>query len=247
MYIVTLVMLLATRALSDGAEPRHEVAAGTLAGIATALKPYAALLFPYFLIRRRWFAGLTAIVTLAIALLVPAIFYGVQGNVQVLREWATTLSQSTPALLTNSDNVSVMAFFAKWFRGDPRAIVPSVIVMSLLAVLMLAVVVRGRGRSGRTVLDCALLLTLIPLVSPLGWDYTFLMSLLAVALVVNAFEAFPRVAQAVLAVNFAVIALALFDLLGRRAYGTYMQWSVTTVNFLIIVIALVYLRFRTQL
>jgi hypothetical protein len=245
--LVTLVMLLATRALSEGPEPRNELAAGLLAGIATALKPYAALLFPYLLVRRWWFAGLTGITTLAIALLVPTMFYGVQGNLQVLHDWAMTLSQSTPALLTNNDNVSVMAFFAKWFRGDPRAIVPSIIVLSLLAVLMLTVVVGGRGRSGRTVLECAMLLTLIPLVSPLGWDYTFLMSLLAVALVVNAFEEFSRGAQAVLAVNFSVIALALFDLLGRRAYGIYMQWSVTTVNFLIIVIALAYLRFRTHL
>jgi len=92
-----------------------------------------------------------------------------------------------------------------------------------------------------------MLLTLVPLVSPLGWDYTFLMSLLAVALLINAFDTFPKPVRVILTVNFAVIALAVFDVMGRRAYSAYMQWSVTTVNFLIVVVALAYLRFRAEL
>jgi hypothetical protein len=35
--------------------------------------------------------------------------------------------------------------------------------------------------------------------------------------------------------------------MGRRAYTAFMQWSVTTVNFLVVVIALAYLRFRSEL
>jgi hypothetical protein len=92
-----------------------------------------------------------------------------------------------------------------------------------------------------------MLLTLIPLVSPLGWDYTFLMSLLAVALLMNSFPLLGRAAQVLLGFNFAVIALAVFDVMGRQDYKVYMQWSVTTVNFVVIVIALAYLRFRTDL
>ena len=92
-----------------------------------------------------------------------------------------------------------------------------------------------------------MLLTLIPLVSPLGWDYTFLMSLLAIALVINARGAFSPGARAALALNFAIIALAVFDLMGRQAYAAYMRWSVTTMNFLVIVAALAWLRFRGQL
>jgi len=40
--------------------------------------------------------------------------------------------------------------------------------------------------------------------SPLGWDYTFLMSLLAVILVVNDFRRFPKPARILLAANFAI-------------------------------------------
>jgi hypothetical protein len=87
-------------------------------------------------------------------------------------------------------------------------------------------------------------LTLIPLVSPLGWDYTLLMSVLAVALIVNDLASFPPFARVVLTANFAIIALAIYDVMGRDAYATFMQWSITTVNFVLVVAALAYMRVR---
>jgi hypothetical protein len=244
--LVTLVMLLATRALTKDESP-HNAAAGLLAGLATAMKPYSAVFFPYFLVTGNWTALAAGMAALALAIVAPVMFYGWHQNVEVLKAWFATLSQSTPALLTVKDNVSVIAFFSKWLGNSTRALVASAIVIAGLALLMVPVIRRGGHRRDRAVLECAMLLTLIPLASPLGWDYTFLMSLLAVALLINSFPLLGRPAQVLLAVNFAVIALALFDLMGRPTYGVYMQWSVTTVNFVVIVIALAYLRFRTDL
>ena len=238
------VMLLASCELSVGDDSRHEAAAGVLIGIATAMKPYAAVFLPYFVLERKWTAIAASVAALAIGLALPAIFYGVHGNVDLLRQWAVTLSQSTPSLLTNADNVSVLAFFAKWLGSSRFAVGASLAVLGALALLMLAVIVRGGHEPKRAVLECGMLLTLIPLISPLGWDYTFLTSLLAVAIVINAFDAFPRGVQVVLTANFAVIALAVFDVMGRQAYAAFMRWSVTTVNFLIVVIALASLRFK---
>jgi hypothetical protein len=175
---------------------------------------------------------------------VPSIFYRVEGNVDVLRQWASTLSESTPALLTNSDNVSVVAFFTKWMGDPTRALPLAGLVLGVVAILTLAVIIRGGDRQDSPVLESAMVLTLIPLVSPLGWDYTFLMSLLATTLLVNHFYSFPTVARVLLAMNFAIIALAVYDVLGRQAYASFMQWSVTTINFLVIVGGLAYLRFR---
>jgi hypothetical protein len=45
-------------------------------------------------------------------------------------------------------------------------------------------------------------------------------------------------------VNFSVMALSLYDLLGRQLYAQLMAWSVPTVNFLIISGALFYLRLK---
>jgi Glycosyltransferase family 87 len=241
--LITLVMLLATRALIQNARP-DDVAAGVLAGAATALKPYAAIFFPYLVIKRNWVAVAAGVAALAAGLLIPVVFYGIEGNLRVLDEWRVTLSQSTPALLTNNDNVSVLAFFAKWLGPSTRAFAAAAGVLAVLALLMLAVIYRGaKDRSG-SVLECAMLLTLVPLISPLGWDYTFLMSLLAVALLINRLGVFRRSTQVLLALNFAVIALAVFDLMGRRAYATFTQWSVTTLNFIVVVVALAYLRFQ---
>jgi hypothetical protein len=70
------------------------------------------------------------------------------------------------------------------------------------------------------------------------------MSLLAVVLLVNHFPEFPRAARLLLAANFTVIALAVYDVMGREAYATFMQWSVTTVNFVAVIVALAWLRFK---
>ena len=96
----------------------------------------------------------------------------------------------------NADNVSVAAFFAKWTGDGARALVPTAVVLALLAGVMLAVVIRGRGLDRAPVLEMAMVLTLIPLVSPMGWDYTFLMALLAVTLLVNYFDVLPGPARA---------------------------------------------------
>jgi hypothetical protein len=241
--LVTLVMLLGIRALDDRRGERGELQSGALTGLAIALKPYAALLLPYFVLTRRWRGAAALLSALAAALALPALFYGVDGNLSLLRQWAVELSRSTPSLLTNNDNVSVAAFFTKW-RGEGQALAPTLVVLGGLAVVTTAVVLRGRGQPRAHVLDSALVLTLIPLVSPLGWDYTFLMSLLAVHLVVSSLSAFPLPVRWLLAANFAIVALATYDVLGRARYATFMQWSVTTLNFVAVVVALAYLRFR---
>jgi hypothetical protein len=243
--LVTVVLMLALRALQQVPDTRQEIAAGALVGLATALKPYAALFFPYLLLKRSWTSVVAGLGVLFAALAVPALFYGVERNVWVLGEWARTLSQSTPDLLANNDNVSVIAFFTKWTGDAATALRWTGIVLASFAVLMVAIVAKGAGR-GATVLEWAMVLCLIPLVSPLGWDYTFLAALPAITLLVRYFGSFPAPARIALAVNLLVVALALYDVMGREAYRTFMQWSVTTVNFIVIVGALAFLRFRGQ-
>jgi alpha-1,2-mannosyltransferase len=240
--LVTLVMLCATLAMVHKGDPRADMAAGALVGVATALKPYAAVLFVYLAVTGRWRGAASGLAVLLAALTAPALFYGIEGNVRVLGDWAATLAESTPNQLTNNDNVSVWAFFMKWMGDPTRTLAPTLAVIGVLAATMLWVIVRGRGLPRAAVLEMAMLLTLIPLVSPMGWDYTFVMALMAVTLIVANFAAFPQVARVILALNFAAIALTIYDVMGRQAYATFMQWSVTTINFVIVVAATAYLR-----
>jgi hypothetical protein len=241
---VALLMIAAVASLLRPDRTRAELAAGVLTGVAVAIKPYAALMVLYLIVSFRWLSVAAAAASLAIALSIPSIVYGVTGNIDELHRWGSTLSASTPGLLTNVDNVSILAFFTKWLGGSDRALEPTCAFLAALAVLTLAVIALGWRRRDAVVLDGALVLTLIPLISPLGWDYTFLLALIAVTLIVNNRAVYPRRLRPLIAANFAVIALALYDTMGRVVYGAFMRWSVTTINFIIVVFALAYLRFR---
>src|SRR5262249_19954581 len=167
---VMLIMLASFDALLGSPVWQAELIAGALAGVAVAIKPYAAVLVLSLIVTLRWRSVAAAFATLAVCLLLPSTLYGVTRNFGELRVWASTVSGSTPALLTNVDNVSVLAFFSKWL--DPaRAVPPTLVVLAVLAVLTIAVIVAGWRRADRVVLEGALLLTLITLISPLGWDY----------------------------------------------------------------------------
>ena len=81
---------------------------------------------------------------------------------------------------------------------------------------------RGRKVDDPMILESGLLLALIPLISPLGWDYTLLSSVLVVMLVLKHFDAFPGPRRVLLVVNFGVFGLSLFDLMGRDLYAGFM-------------------------
>lgn len=218
--------------------------AGFLWGLATSLKPYGMIFLPYFLVRKQWKALAAGGATILAALLLPSLFYGFTGNLDQLREWASTLSQSTPTLLRSNDNVSIAAFFMKWTHRPELSGLLGTVAIGALAFLVLLVLRARDGVERPTPLEGALLLTLIPLVSPLGWDYTLLMSILAITILVKNYSQYSRPAQLLLVANFCVISLSIYDLVGARYYGVFMEWSILTVAFLIVVGYLVSLRFQ---
>jgi alpha-1,2-mannosyltransferase len=226
--------------------PPREFAAGIFWGLATALKPYALIFFPYFMLKKKWRSLWPGFLFLALSLLMPTAFYGLPGNMVVLREWMTSLSHSTPALLNSQDNVSLLAFLVKSTGDQHLSTLIYGAALGCLAFLVLVFIGRGKKIASPLLGEAALLLVLIPLVSPLGWDYTFLSSILAVALVFKDFYFFPRLVRIILVCNFLVIALSIYDLLGRKLYAVFMSWSVLTINFFVLVAALFYLRFERR-
>ena len=222
----------------------REAAAGALWGISTALKPYAAIFLPYWLLRRRWRALLAGGAALLLAFIGPALYFGFPGNLWVHREWIGSLSRSTPSLFSTQDNISLIAMFTKWTGRPDLAAVLYFIAVAGLAAGFLWLMSRGRKLDNPMILESGLLLTLIPLISPLGWDYTLLSSVLVVMLVLKHFTAFSRLGRVFLAVNFGVFGLSLFDLMGRDLYAGFMRLSVPTVNALVFAGAAAWIRFR---
>jgi len=225
----------------------RSVLAGFLWGLATALKPYALIFLPYFLLKRRWNILWPALLVLGVSLIAPSAYYGFNGNLLVHEEWISSLSRSTPALLDSQDNVSLLAMFTKWTRDPGLAQMLFGIILLVLILTVYMFVRRGRILPAPAMPEAALLLLLIPLISPLGWDYTFISSVLAVALVFRHLPAFPKIVQAGLIINFAVIGLSLYDLMGRKAYAAFMSASALTLNFLLLVVVLVVLRWTRKI
>jgi len=223
---------------------QREIYAGILWGLATALKPYALIFLPYFLVKKKWKSLLSGLGFLLLALFIPSIFYGFRGNIILIKEWMSTLSRSTPYLLNSQDNISIIALFMKWTANQNISLLLSGLVIALLAFLVLIVILMGRKIDQASVLECSILLILIPLISPLGWDYTLLISVLGVMIIIHNFFRYSKFWRGVLLANFFIITFSLYDIMGRDLYAAFMSWSVITINFLILIVYLAYLRFR---
>jgi len=111
-------------------------------------------------------------------------------------------------------------------------------------ILALFVIARGGRLRKPEMLEGALLLTLIPLLSPQGWDYVFLIATPAVVLFANYGDSLPSWLRWSTWVAVLVVGLSIFDLMGRARYTTFMSWSVITVCFLVLIAALALLRER---
>ncbi len=245
--IVTLILIVMTWMIAEDKNKsriRNETLSGLSWGLAIALKPYALIFFPYFLLKKKWRSLAYACGLLAVAFLVPSSYYGIQGNMTVHQEWISTFFKSTPTLLTTQDNVSIIAFFSKWIGHQNLSLFFTGLTLSLLALLILFLIVKGKSLHRAPVLECSVLLICIPLVSPLGWDYTFLMSLLGITIVLREFQSYTFFWKIILIVNLCIISLSLYDLLGKETYSLFMSWSVLTINFLFLIGYLSFLRIK---
>ena len=244
--LVMLILLMMTAALVHEQKRLGERAAGALWGLATALKPYGFIFFPYFVVKRAWASLFVGAGVLTVAGLLPAFFYGLRGNFEVHRDWLVTLSRSTPGQLAVNDNVSMIGFFSKWLEDPELARKLALASVALVAVAILAAIREGRRVRRAPVLECGLILALIPLVSPLGWDYQLLTSVLALSLLAEHGHELAPLHQWFLGVNLAIAAFSIYDVIGRAAYGAFMHWSILTVNFLVVVGYLLVLRRRQR-
>jgi hypothetical protein len=242
--LITFLLVATIWLLAGSSRPAASAASGALVGLATALKPYAVVFFLYLAVRKKWPAMATGLAVIILAALAPALFYGWQGNLVVLGEWKSSLAASTPSLLTSQDNVSLLAFLMKRTQDQSLSLTISGIILAALGGLVLFLLHRGSRISRSTVLDGFLLLALIPLVSPLGWDYTFLSAAPAVMLICHHYDKFRPFWRGFLILNFLVISLTLYDLMGRGLYATFMSSSIITLDFLALVGYLAYLRIK---
>lgn len=238
--LFAVVVLLALRAMRS----RREGVAGLLFSLAIVIKPYAVLFAPWLAGRRRPASIAALCAGLAVTVALPALVYGLRQSAELHVAWWRTVTESTAPNLTNADNVSLAGMFSKWFGA--AAIVPPLVMAASLALLgVAAFVFWRRGRvTAPDALEVALLLTLIPLLSPQGWDYVFLIATPAIVLLANYAERLPGAIRVAAAAAVLTIGLSLYDVMGRAAYAEFMRLSLITLCFLVLVVALATVRIR---
>lgn len=235
--------LVCTLALS-GLLRGHAVRSGLGFGAATIVKPYAVVFVPYLLLTGRWSAAAAACAVAVAVLLLPIPVYGVGQTLEQLSAWWATASETSVPLLTNADSSSVFAMYAKWLGWGPVAAMLSAATVAALGCVFLVTLAARRRALSPELLEVALLLTFIPLCTPQGWDYVLLLSTPLVALLIARAPAMPRGERWITTATLAVVALSLYDVMGRAAYAAFMGLSIITVCYLILIALAVRLRLR---
>lgn len=218
--------------------------AGALAGLAVFVKPYALVLLPWLVATAGVPAGAAFVTVVAAGLVTPAALYGWQGNVSLLAAWFHTVTQTTEPNLLMPENVSFAATWTRWIGAGPAA--------ALLAgatsagALALAVAVwRWRSRVNEPAyLEVALLMALVPLVSPQGWDYTLLLATPALVCLLDRWRDLDASWRRVAIVALIVMVFPVRDTLGLTAYRRIMAFAVVGVGASVLAVLLARLRWR---
>jgi hypothetical protein len=134
--------------------------------------------------------------------------------------------------------------YAAWIGvGRPASVLAAFTGGALLLVSGLAIARRTQGAHPEY-FDAALLLFLIPLLSPQGWDYVLLLSTPAVLLLLDRLDDLERPQRWLLLFCLALGGLTFWDVLGREPYKALMMSRVLTLGALVQIGFLIRLRYR---
>lgn len=218
--------------------------AGALIGAAAFVKPYALILVPWLAFTYGVSAALSCTAVLLAGLLLPVVRYGWSGNLHLLAEWYRTVTASTAPNLTSADNVSLAAMWAKWL-GPGVAAAGLTALSSLAAIGLVGTVWLKRLRvSSPDYLEFALLMILIPLLSPQGWDYLLLLATPAVVCLMDRWGETATPWRVASGLALILMSFTLFDVMGRSLYSHFMAQSIVTVAAVALVVAMAQLRWK---
>jgi hypothetical protein len=213
-------------------------------GLAVFVKPYALILLPWLVVSHGVAVGVVGVATILAGLLLPVVLYGWAGNLDQLAGWWHIVSSSTAPNLLGADNISLAAMWAKWIGAGALASGLAVGTIVLLLAVAAAVWMQRRGLDEPDYLEFSLLLLLIPLISPQGWDYVLVLATPAVMLIVDRWRELRTPWRWVSGTALVLMGFSLFDVMGRAAYGRFMALSLITVCAIAIAATLAQIRLR---
>ena len=192
--------------------------------------------------------GVTAVASsiagLAAGFVLPIVRYGWRGNLELLSGWYTTVTSTTTENLMSLQNISLATMWAKWIGPGPAgATLAAVTGAALLALVVWVWAVRARV-SDPDYLEVALLMLLIPLVSPQSWDYVLLLGTPAVVCLMDRLPDVSRRWQFVIGSALVFTGFSFFDVVRRTLYYGIQRASLMSVAAMVLAVGLVHLRSR---
>jgi glycosyl transferase family 87 len=223
---------------------KRDLLAAALIVLSIAIKPYGALLLPVVLVRRQRAGIVATAVGCLLLVLLPVPLYGWSGTIGLHQGWWGTVTETTAPNLLNPDNVSLASMYGKWFGISRLSTVLAAASSLVLLTGMMVVFLRRQSVSFPDGLEGSLLLLLIPLLSPQGWDYVLLIATPAIVYLANYLDRLPGPLRVITVIAGLTIGLSLFDVMGRAAYTAFMGAAIVSVCVLVLVAALTGLRLR---
>ncbi|HUL75181.1 MAG TPA: glycosyltransferase family 87 protein [Vicinamibacterales bacterium] len=222
----------------------HPLVAAGLISTAAFVKPYALVIMPWLAFTYGLETVGVSVAVLGVGLLAPALVYGWRGNLDLLAGWYQTITTSTAPNLLGADNVSLAAMWAKWL--GPGTAASGLATASSVALLGLVAAVWRRRLSVQIpdYLEYALLMLLVPLLSPQGWDYVLLLATPAVICLMDRWGDVTSGWRIFTGAALALMGLTIFDVMGRDLYGRFMALSIVTVAAMATAGSLAHLRWR---
>ena len=237
---LALLLLGAVIAAQRG---RGSVAGGLIAG-GVFIQPYALILLPWLV----WTKGLRPLlpfsIILAAGLALPVIAYGWSGNLVLHQEWFRTVTETTAPNLLVRENISFASMWAKWLEPGPEASLLALASAIAGVCLGFAAIWRRAGIAGPDYLEGAYFFTLIPLLSPQGWDYLLLVAMPAYVCLVDRWRDTASGWRAVAVTGFVLTSFAIYDLMRPAVYIHLMAWGAGSVGAVLIAVCLIRLRWR---
>jgi hypothetical protein len=241
---VNLIFAVAATGALVALKARRDMLAAVLFVSTVAIKPYGVALLPVVLAQHRKATMVATAIGVALLLVLPVPLYGVAGTIGLHQSFLETITGTTPPNLLSPDNVSVAAMYVKWFGTGQFSVILATVTTFVLLGIVALVFFRRRSVPFPEGLEGSLLLLLIPLLSPQGWDYVLLMATPAIVYLANYSDRLPVPLRVMTIAAALTIGLSIWDIMGRAAYSAFMAAAVLSVCGLVLVAALATLRLR---
>ena len=226
------------------AEAGAKRTAGAFVALGIFVKPYALILMPWL-----WFvAGPAALVACALVfaagLLLPALTFGWQGNIDQVLGWYRTVTDTSMPNILVAENVSLASTWAKWIGKGPTATLYGTVTSVAALGLAALIVLRRREVREPAYLEFGTFMLLVPLLSPQGWDYVLLLGTPAILILIDRWGEMTPLWKLLTAAGLGGFSFMIFDVVGRPIYTWVMTNNVITVCTMVLVASLVHLRLR---